>query len=143
QRIYVSTASGLFGQTVEGLAVNTTYYFTVAAINSAGTAWGAPSKTFTTASAALAAVTNLPAASIRADSALLSGQVLSAGGDAPVVTLYYGTSNGGNNPGAWAHSIGAGTQVGRFAQMVSGLSPNTTYYFTAQAVNAAGGAWGA
>ena len=142
QRINVGAATSSFAQTVGSLVPNTAYYFTVAAINSAGTAWATPSKTFNTAAAALAAVTNLPAVSIGANAALLSGEVLSTGGDAPTVTLYYGTSNGGNNPGAWAHSIGFGVQVGRFAQIVIGLSPNTTYYFTGQAVNASGGTWG-
>jgi len=105
QRAYVGMESGAFAQTVTGLLVNTTYYFAFAAVNGAGTVWAAPSKSFATAQAFLAGVTNLPALSIGAHSALMSGQVLSTGGDAPTVTLYYGTSNGGNNSGSWANRV--------------------------------------
>ena len=142
QRGFVGSANNSFAQTLGGLTPNSTYYFTVAAVNSAGTAWAAPSKSFVTAAAAVATITNLPALNVRTNSAMLSGQVVNTGGDAPNVVLYYGTSNGGANPAAWTQSMAVGTQMGRFAQTAVGLQPNTTYYFTAEATNAAGAAWG-
>lgn len=142
QRVFAGSAAAAFAQTLGGLTPNSTRYYTVSAVNSAGTAWASPSLSFTTASAVLASVTNLPPANVTASSGLLSGQILATGGDAPGVTLYYGTSNGGNNPAAWAGSMALGTQMGRFAQVVNGLLPNTTYYYSAQAMNSAGAAWG-
>jgi len=141
QRIWLGGQLRAFAGTVSGLAINTTYYYTAVAVNSAGTAWAMPAQSFTTATATLVAVTNLPPSNITTNSAILSGQVLGTGGDAPTVMLYYGPSNGGNNPGSWAYSLNFGTQVGLFAQVVSNLLPNTTYYFTAAGVNGAGTAW--
>jgi hypothetical protein len=142
--IFLGPQSGSFSQTMTGLSVNTAYYFRVVAINPAGVVWASNSQSFTTASASLAAVTNLAASEVKPEAAILSGNVGSTGGDAPVVTIYYGPAVGGTTPGAWAQSVALpGVQSGLFAQAVSGLMTNTTYYYSAQASNAAGTIWGA
>ncbi len=89
----------------------------------------------------LAVVTNLPATGIQTAAAVVNGQVLATGGDVPTITLYYGPADGGTNVGNWPQSIVVGAQAGSFTQALSGLSFNTTYYFTAKAVNGAGTSW--
>ncbi|MDB6065398.1 MAG: hypothetical protein JWR26_1606, partial [Pedosphaera sp.] len=133
--------SGSYSQVLSGLAMNTTYYFTAKAVNVSGSSWAAPSQSFTTLAPALATVTNAPATGIQATAATLNGQVLSSGGATPTIVIYYGTSDGGTNAGSWAQSASLGLQSGAFGQTVSGLTSNTTYYFTSRAANAGGAAW--
>ena len=86
-------------------------------------------------------MTNLPATSVQISSAILNGAVISTGNETPTVTLYYGLTDGGTNPGAWTTNISLGLQDGSFAAAVSNLTANTTYYFAASASNSAGTAW--
>jgi hypothetical protein len=135
--------AGAFAKTISGLPFNTTYYYTFQAVNIAGTTWSSPSASFTTLTPAPATLITLPATAITTSSAALSGQVLSIGGDPPTITLFYGSSNGGTNPLAWANSTTLGVQGGGFAQGVFGLATNTGYYFIFRAVNGGGASWGA
>lgn len=86
-------------------------------------------------------VTNQAATEIQTTSAILNGKVLFTGGDAPNVTLYYGTTDGGVNPAAWANSVSLGIQNGALSLPLTGLSNGVTYYFTAEASNSVGISW--
>ena len=133
--------SGVFAQSITGLAQNTTYYFTSKASNIAGVSWASPSLSFTTLTPTIPLLSNAPATSITTTGATLNGQIISAGIDTPTVTFYYGPSDGGTNVAAWANNIVVGPRTGSFAQAVTGLLPSTTYYFAARGVNSAGTNW--
>ncbi|HVM48923.1 MAG TPA: glycoside hydrolase family 2 TIM barrel-domain containing protein, partial [Candidatus Acidoferrum sp.] len=135
--------SGSFSQAVSNLSPATLYYFTAAAMNGAGTAWAAPSRSFTTLAATPAQVSTLPVTNLTEDAATLSAMVLNTGGSTTLVTLFYGTTDGGTNALNWTSSLSLGAVSGYAAQAVFNLSSNTTYYFTAQASNAAGVSWAA
>jgi len=134
--------TGVFAATVTGLNTNTTYFFTSWASNNIGISWAAPAQSFTTAATvSLAAVTNLPATGIAAATAALNGQVLATGNDSPTVRLYYGPSDGGTNPAAWANQVSLGLQSAAFTAQIAGFTANTTYFFSASVSNSAGVAW--
>src|SRR5690606_4027365 len=74
--------------------------------------------------------------------ATLNGEIGDIGDGAPSVTLYWGTTDGGLDPGSWEHSLDLpGTWSGAFSAPVSGLEPGATYYFNARATNSAGVSW--
>ena len=134
--------NGSFSQMVSNISPATIYYFTAAVANGSGTVWATPSQSFATTAATLAQVTNLPAANITANTATLAANVLNTGGSTTVVTMFYGTNDGGANAVNWSNSINLGVLFGHGAQTVANLSSNTTYYFAAQASNNTGVAWG-
>ena len=89
-------------------------------------------------------VATLPASSVTATQATLEGNVTSSGGDAPAITIYYGTSDGANNAANWANSIEMGQLgAGTFSYPVGDLTPSTTYHYRVRAVNSAAlqGVW--
>ena len=133
---------GAFSANVTGLKANTKYYFTAQATNAAGLAWARPSFSFNTLAAALPSVTNLPATSISATFATFNGQVLSTGSEWPTARVYYGPTDGGTNPAAWAGQFSLGTQTGAISVQVGGLNSSTTYYFAISVSNSTGVAWG-
>jgi uncharacterized repeat protein (TIGR03806 family) len=137
----IGAVSGTFSGTIQGLTPNTIYFYTAQSVNNAGTNWASPSTSFVTTARTLALATNYPATSIGATVATLNGQVITTGGTPSGVILYYGTTDGSTNAGSWAHSVALGSQAGAYAQTASGLSSNTTYYFTAEATNQVGAQW--
>ncbi len=141
--IALGVRNGVFSQTVSNLAINASYYFTTKAVNVAGTTWASPSLSFATLTPTPATLANLSASSITVNMATLGGEVTSTGGDSPNLTLFYGLADGGTNASSWSHSIALGVQNGLFKTPVSGLSFNTTYYFTVQGTNLGGIGWAA
>jgi len=135
--------SGQVSAPLSGLNANTQYYFRSRVANAAGNSWAPTSGSFMTASATLPAVVNQPASGINGFSASLGGQVADTGNDPPVVTIFYGTSDGGTVEGAWESSTDLGVQAGGFSQLIDGLNSTTNYRFRARATNAAGTVWAA
>jgi len=74
--------------------------------------------------------------------ATLNGNITATGGDNPVVTVYWGTTDHAGTTAGWDHSAVLGSQgVAGFEKSLESLSPGTTYYFTASATNSAGTSW--
>ncbi|MEM7390950.1 MAG: lamin tail domain-containing protein, partial [Verrucomicrobiota bacterium] len=131
--------AGMFSAGVSNLLPGTMYYFRALASNSVGERWATTSFSFTTP-AAPPSVVNGAASNIMASLADVSGTVLDTGGDIPNVTLFYGRADAGTNF-SWEQSLDLGGQSGAFAVNLSGLDPNTMYYFRAYATNGGGAAW--
>jgi hypothetical protein len=132
-------ATDLFSVSITGLASNTGYTFKPYAINSAGTAYGAPYAFFTTFPPLT--VSSPTVTDVTATMATLGGTVASDGATtvsergvvysidpniAPVV----------DGPGVTKKT--ATGSMGAFTVGVTGLSPVTDYYFRAFATNTAG-----
>lgn len=115
------------------LIPGTPYYYRTVAY----TDWGfeySSQVSFTTLKAPT--VTTGEATNITNTTARLSGTV--TGSPAPVVTLFWGTTDGGQVPDSWDFS---GTAGGAFVLNVYDLEPGLTYYFNARAANTAGTVW--
>jgi len=141
QLIDLGPQTRAFSWLAGGLDQATTYYYRAFAENTIGSAWAPTTESFTTLTAYTPSLVNLPASNVGAFSAALAGEVTDTGNDSPLVTVYYGQTDGGTNPGSWDHSIEVGPQSGAFAAVIDDLEPETSYFFSAYARNAVGGAW--
>ena len=95
--------------------------------------------------AALAgSLTNMPATGITTTTAALNA-TLACNGNNYTVHAWWNTVNGGTNAATWINSayVGAWTNVAstNLSRTVTGLAPNTTYYFTFRATNALDSLW--
>jgi hypothetical protein len=88
----------------------------------------------------LATVTTVAATSITANSAVLGGSITTDGGAAITERgICWATTA---NPTTAANKLAIGTGSGTFSNTIPGLSPSTTYYFRAYAINSLGTAYG-
>ena len=126
---------GVFSANLQNLTPSTTYYVRAYAINVWGTNYG-EQQTFTTLTEHAPTVEIIPATDIDFTSFTCSGDVTDSG-SYPVTArgFCYSTSLDPVITGDHVH-LGAGT--GAFSATLNGLTPETTYYVRAYAVNAVG-----
>ncbi len=127
------------------LTNNTTYYFTLVAQSQCGTSYGQTTLTFQTGGGYIPqtqgpqAITN-PATNISQTSATLNGQVNPNGAYTSAWFEWGPTQNLGQT--TLTQSVGSGYNLLNISAPVSGLQPNTTYYFRVDAQNQNGTAQG-
>jgi hypothetical protein len=74
-------------------------------------------------------VENTDPQNIEIRSATLTGQILTEGGENPAVWIYWGPNDVGMNQTDWEHVESLESQSETFSTDISGLDPNTTYYY--------------
>lgn len=139
QHIAAGSGTGNFTATMTHLTVNTKYYVRAYATNSVGTSYGDEVE-FTTLTVSLPGVTTAIVTNIGNNSATGGGNVVSDGG--ATVTergICWSTSHNPTISGAHANS---GTGTGSYTVNMTNLSPNTTYYVRAYAINSQGTGYG-
>lgn len=128
---------------ITGLSADTTYYYRVRAFNSSGTSGNSSSASVKTITATVTkpTVRTDAATNITSTGAILRGTIISNGGTT-VNRLQFGWgTNSTQHTASITHSsiTVSGTS---FSATLSGLEPNTTYYFSAWASNSNGSTWG-
>ena len=123
-------SSGSGSYAVTGLTASTTYFFEVGASNAAGTTWA------NYQSGTTAATLTPPAAPPFTVTPVSSSQINVAWTGVAGATGYLVNER---INGVWTKIDSAGSGSGSYA--VTGLSPNTTYFFEVGASNAAGTTW--
>lgn len=139
--VAAGTIAGPGTTAVTGLSANTAYFYRAAAVNSAGTSWAPASGSFTTAAVTLPSVQTTAATHVRSTMATLSGLVTRTGNEAPVNTLYWGTTDGGRDSSAWQHSASTAVSADRFSRILTGLAPATPHFFRVRSENSSGSVW--
>jgi hypothetical protein len=129
---------------IGGLEPNTTYHFRVYATNADGTSVGSDAS-FTTASStpAVEALETLEAAAITDTSARLKGTLDPAGSAITDCHFDWGTSPSYGRTAPCSPGPGSASEDVAVRAAISGLQPNSIYYFRLEATNAAGTVFGA
>jgi len=130
------TAMSTVSQRISGLTRGVTYYYRAAAQNSGGFVYGLTLQ-FTASTPPI--VTTWPASSIGSDAATLNGRV-TPNGEATNAWFEWGETSGTLTKST-PQPVGADSLV-PVALWLTGLAPNTTYFYRAAASNASGTSYG-
>ena len=132
------SGTGSFAVSMMGLNAGTVYFVRAYAINAQGISYG-NEVSFTTSTSS-PTVTTAQVSNISQTSAMGGGNVTDDGG--ATVTergICWSTSHNPTISGSHANN---GTGTGAFSVEMTGLTPNTTYYVRAYAINSAGTSYG-
>jgi uncharacterized protein (TIGR02145 family) len=133
------TGSGVYASEITGLTPGLEYHVRAYATNSAGTSYG-NDVTFTTTPVSPATLSTTAASAVTYTTATTGGNITDAGGGTISARgVCYSTVSG---PTTADLKTTDGAGIGTFPSNLTGLTPNTTYYVRAYAVNANGTAYG-
>ena len=133
------SGTGSFTSNLTNLTPGTTYYVRAYAVNDKGTAYGSE-VIFTTVARQPPTITTTLVSSITTNSASCGGNITSTGGSQITGRgVCWSTSH---NPTISGNHTDNGTGEGSFTSNLTGLTPSTTYYVRAYAINEVGVAYG-
>lgn len=95
------------------------------------------------ASADIPQIATLVATNVTTSTAWLCGNLVSTGSTDTATTVYWGTSDGGDNAAAWSYytTLTAPQSKGGFSFQATGLAADSTYYSRMAASNESGVVW--
>jgi len=135
--------TGAFEHTISGLTCGTRYYFKAKAHNSNGWGYGADTTLFTNSCITPTVTNSTGVSNLTSNSARLSGEVTSTGGENPYAyIIYWGDDDAGTTTSSWDHEVKLDIEGAQtFYIDLFDLTPNTDYYYRCYAFNSAGEDW--